>query len=233
MKKNNCSENKFPAEVRSTLRRFFCFTSAAARRPRRHTSEVTFPPTTDEGTRTVSRRFWPYFQNFSFKCRSVWKGVNVVSLPAACEHQRRGITCTWLRASPPAGAPSAAAAPAGQNRLRRERRRTDVAAGRTLTFSFLNSSYSGLSVGSSSRQSGQEFVYDRKHKFEKLKFPFSREAGARWPLPSPARAGCIPRGTGVCTAFLEPSPSPRTPVNTRDTSALYLRGHDGMLPNRS
>lgn len=42
----------------------------------------------------------------------------------------------------------------------------------SLTLSFLNSSYSGLSVGNSSRQSGQEFVYDYKNARDLIKeFP--------------------------------------------------------------
>lgn len=49
----------------------------------------------------------------------------------------------------------------------------------TLTLSFLNSSYSGLSVGNSSRQSGQELVYDRKHAKDS-KWILHRTFGLEW-----------------------------------------------------
>lgn len=75
--------------------------------------------------------------------------------------QRGAFTCTWLHAGLPDGVPSASVAPTRKNSAEptgycsHERREGGMAA---LTLSFLNSSYSGLSVGSSRRQSGQEFV---------------------------------------------------------------------------
>lgn len=73
------------------------------------------------------------------------------------------ITYTWLHAGLPDGVPSASVAPTRQNwnsaepaACRSHKRRKGCMA--ALTLSFLNSSYSGLSVGNSRRQSGQEFV---------------------------------------------------------------------------
>lgn len=102
----------------------------------------------------------------------------------------------------------------------------------TLTLSFLNSSYSGLSVGNSSRQSGQELVCDCKHEkgskgilnshshfsITCLKFWITNLSA----LPCPTRAVYILSGKGVCKAFLEPSLVPRTQANTQDTWDLCL-----------
>lgn len=51
-----------------------------------------------------------------------------------------------------------------KNKSGRAGRHLSDGEGQKLTLSFLNSSYSGLSVGSSRRQSGQEFVYECKRR---------------------------------------------------------------------
>lgn len=79
------------------------------------------------------------------------------------------VTCTWRRAGPPAGAPSAAGAPAGGGwRSTSHQCDNDGSAHcSSLTLSFLNSSYSGLSVGSSSLHSGQVLVCRWTHRRER------------------------------------------------------------------
>lgn len=107
-----------------------------------------------------------------------------------------------------------------------------------LTLSFLNSSYSGLSVGNSSRHSGQELVYEWKHSAKDSKGILSSHSNfsrtcpmgnlilndtlVSFCLPCPTRAVYIPSGKDVCKAFLELSLDPRTPANTQDTWDLYL-----------
>lgn len=101
-----------------------------------------------------------FFFLFSLKCHKLASHHNYVM-------------CTWLHVDPPVGSPSVFFSPAWKKNKKlfswspiestpRRWGSTHSIDIYTLTLSFLNSSYSGLSVGNSSRQSGQELVYEGK-----------------------------------------------------------------------